>query len=319
MTRAVSSATKLTRQLLAFSRRQAMVPEHIVLQERLPTMRELLAPVLGSLMQLDMHVAPDTRPIRVDAAEFELALINLAINARDAMGQKGSFSIVARNVEEGLPPLLKGPMVVVEAVDNGPGIAPDVVSKVFEPFFTTKPVGEGTGLGLSQVYGLCQRAGGLATIHSDFGHGTTVRMFFPPDAGAPSEAVPSRVSARNLGKHVLLVEDNAEVAGALKPVLEALGCSVTTLDRAAQARDWLAGVAQLPDLLLTDVVMPGELSGIELAQHVRERWPMLKVIMITGYAEQMETIVGLGFSVLPKPCSLEMLGEAIEKAFRVVP
>jgi CheY-like chemotaxis protein len=116
---------------------------------------------------------------------------------------------------------------------------------------------------------------------------------------------------------VLLVEDNAEVAAALKPVLEALGCRVTAVDRGEQALDWLARQEQLPDLLLTDVVMPGEVGGIVLAQQVRQRWPTLKVIMITGYAEQMETIVGLGFTVLPKPCSLEMLGEAIEKAFRV--
>jgi signal transduction histidine kinase len=178
--RAVSSATKLTRQLLAFSRRQALVAEYMLLQERLPTLQDLLGPVLGSQVQFSMDVAPDTRPIMVDAAEFELALINLAINARDAMPGGGSFRVTARNAHAAeLPPLLQGDMVVVDASDTGTGIDADTLAKVFEPFFTTKPVGEGTGLGLSQVYGLCQRAGGTATIESELGQGSTVRLFFP--------------------------------------------------------------------------------------------------------------------------------------------
>ena len=165
MGRAVASATKLTRQLLAFSRRQAMVPQHTVLQDKLLAVGELLHPVLGGQVRLEVTVAPDTRPIRVDAAEFELALINLAVNSRHALGPSGGyFRVHAQNAEAGLSPLFQGPMVVVQASDNGAGIAPEVLAKVFEPFFTTKPVGEGTGLGLSQVYGLCQRAGGLATI-----------------------------------------------------------------------------------------------------------------------------------------------------------
>jgi signal transduction histidine kinase len=317
MGRAIASATKLTRQLLAFSRRQAMVAQHTVLQERLPAIGELLNPVLGSQVRLDVQVAADTRPIRIDAAEFELALINLAVNSRHAIAQNGCFRISARNAEQDLPPLLKGPMVVVEASDDGRGIEPDVLAKVFEPFFTTKPVGEGTGLGLSQVYGLCHRAGGLATIDSAPGRGTVVRMFFPPDSVGPDAARPDgHPPRRDLGKHVLVVEDNPEVAAALRPVLEALGCTVTALDRAADALDWLGRQAQLPDLVLTDVVMPGEMDGLALAQQVRGRWPALKVVMMTGYAEQMDGIVRMGFTVLPKPCSVEMLAEAIEAAAR---
>ena len=222
----------------------------------------------------------------------------------------------ARNAEAGLSPLFQGPMVVVQASDNGAGIAPDVLAKVFEPFFTTKPVGEGTGLGLSQVYGLCQRAGGLATIESEPGRGTTVRMFFPPDTAGP-DAVKSAggLPSRRLGKHLLVVEDNPEVSSALKPVLEALGCRATVLDRAADAAAWLQDNQHaLPDLLLTDVVMPGEMDGLALARLVRERWPALRVVMMTGYAERMDSIVRLGFPVLPKPCSVEMLAEAIEAA-----
>lgn len=313
--RAVGSATKLTRQLLAFSRRQALVPEHMTLQDRLPTVRDLLRPVLGSQIELAVSVAPDTLPILVDSAEFELALINLAINARDAMPAGGRFQMSAYNATGDLPPLLKGAMVVVEAADTGEGIAPEVIDKVFEPFFTTKPVGQGTGLGLSQIYGLCQRAGGQATISSRPGEGTTVRLFFPaaPQRAADLPQTPQSAS-RQLGKRILLVEDNAEVAAALTPVLEAMGCSVTHLDRGAKARDWLLQQqAGLPDLLLSDVVMPGEMDGLALAQFARARFPALKIILMTGYAEQLESISTQGHEVLPKPCSPDMLADAIRR------
>ena len=313
--RALGSATKLTRQLLAFSRRQALLPEHVSLHERLPGLRDLLAPVLGSRIRLEIAVDGATAPIRVDAAEFELALINLAINARDALGGDGAFTVRARNASEGLPPLLQPPMVVVEAEDNGSGIPPEVLGKVFEPFFTTKPVGEGTGLGLSQVYGLCQRAGGLATVESTPGQGTTVRMYFPPDTAGPAAVAPAdQPLNRSLGLHVLLVEDNTEVASALVPLLQALGCSVTHLERATAARDWLASrlMDQLPDVLLTDVVMPGQMDGLALAQQVRSGWPQLRIVVMTGYAEHLDAIARAGFSILPKPCSAQQLAQALQ-------
>jgi signal transduction histidine kinase len=313
--RAVWSATKLTRQLLAFSRRQPLVPEYVQLQERLPKFRDLLEPLLGSKIELLVETAPDTRPILIDSAEFELALINLAVNARDAMAGDGRFEIVARNAAaDELPPKLTPPMVVLEAVDTGAGIPPEVLDKVFEPFFTTKPVGGGTGLGLSQIYGLCQRAGGLATIHSEVGIGTTVRLYFPgveersPGAIDEPQAVPG-----NLDRSLLLVEDNDEVAAALQPVLQAIGCKVTRLNRAAAARDWLARQSMLPDVLLTDVVMPGEMDGVALARIVREKYPGLRIILMTGYAEQMEAISRLGFEIIPKPCSAEMLASTIAR------
>ncbi len=314
--RAVGSATKLTRQLLAFSRRQALVPEIIQLAERLPAMQDLIHPVLGGRVQLALAVAPGTAPILVDSAEFELALINLAINARDAMPAGGSFSVAARNAAPAeVPPLLQGPMVLVEARDTGSGIAPDVIAKVFEPFFTTKPVGQGTGLGLSQVYGLCQRAGGVATVDSEPGRGTAVRLFFPAmngHAAAPAE-VPAALR-RNLDKRVLMVEDNDEVAGALQQVLEAMGCSVTRLDRAGLGLEWLAQQHRsgaMPDLMLSDVVMPGDMDGLALARQVRQLYPGLRLILMTGYAEQLDAISKSGFEVLPKPCSPEMLAQAL--------
>jgi signal transduction histidine kinase len=314
--RAVGSATKLTRQLLAFSRRQALVPEHLRLQDRLPTFRDLLEPVLGSQVLLSVSVAAETFPIVVDPAEFELALINLAVNARDAMPDGGRFRLAARNAAgDELPPKANGPMVMVEASDTGTGIEPAILDKVFEPFFTTKPVGTGTGLGLSQIYGLCQRAGGLATIHSEVGTGTTVRLFFPASTERPADG-PGTASAApgNLGKTILLVEDNDEVAAALQPVLQMLGCHVTRVDRAEAALGWLRRQTLLPDVVLTDVVMPGEMDGVGLAQTVRTRFPSVRIILMTGYAEQLEAISRQGFEILPKPCSAEVLGAAIGRA-----
>ena len=267
--RAVGSATKLTRQLLAFSRRQALVPEHIRLQDKVPALRDLLAPVLGSQVQLALDAAPDTRAILVDAAELELAMINLAINARDAMPAGGRFEVAARNASGPLPPPLEGPMVLLEVTDTGLGIAPEVLDKVFEPFFTTKPVGEGTGLGLSQVYGLCQRAHGMATVESRLGLGTTVRLFFPATEAKPGGPAPVSAVLRQIDRTVLLVEDNEEVASALQPVLESMGCKVQWMSRATAARDWLGEQGSLPDLMLSDVMMPGEMDGLALAQHVR--------------------------------------------------
>jgi signal transduction histidine kinase/ActR/RegA family two-component response regulator len=316
--RAVDSATKLTRQLLAFSRRQALVPETVDLAQKLPAARALLAPVLGGQVKLEIAVQQGTRPITVDMAELELALLNLAINARDAMPDGGSLTIVACNAREPLPPRLAGrPAVAVQACDSGPGIPPELLTKVFEPFFTTKPVGQGTGLGLSQVYGLCERAGGVATIHNEAGRGAAITLYFPAaDVEAAVQPERPRSEGAALGKTVLVVEDNDQVAGSLMPVLDALGCRATRVDRAEIARDWLAAQAELPDLVLTDVVMPGEMDGLALAKHLRTAMPEMPVLLMTGYAERMDAISDLGFEVLPKPCSAELLAAAIARVTR---
>jgi signal transduction histidine kinase/ActR/RegA family two-component response regulator len=317
ISRAVESATKLTRQLLAFSRRQALVPEHVDLRSKLPAARALLSPVLGSQIDLTIEVHPDTLPITVDMAELELALLNLAINARDAMGTRGSFMVTAKN-SVGAPEKLNGrSAVVIEATDTGSGIEPGVLNKVFEPFFTTKPIGQGTGLGLSQVYGLCERAGGVATIRSRVGAGTTVGLYFPATHTQPIAVEESRSQVRrDLGKTVLLVEDNDEVSATLVPVLDALGCRVFRVASAAAALEWLSARAAAPDLVLSDVVMPGDMDGLGLATHLRASHPTLRVILMTGYAERLDSIERQGFDVLPKPCSAEILAAAIARAGR---
>lgn len=311
--RAVKSATNLTRQLLAFSRRQPLVAEHVVLQEKLPSIKDLVSPAVGSQIQLEVQVAPDTAPVTLDLAELELALLNLAINARDAMPKGGALLIVARNAtdaESGSSASHR--MVLIDVQDSGSGIAPEVLSKVFEPFFTTKAVGEGTGLGLSQVYGMCQRLGGQADISSEVGVGTRVRLMLPAAAPQAQPASAPHTPLSPLNKTVLMVEDNEDVAASLVPILESLGCRVTHVDRTAKARELLERGEQ-PDIVLSDVVMPGDMDGVGLAQYIRQAWPQQQLLLMTGYAEQLDSIRRLGFEVLPKPCTPDMLYTALAK------
>jgi signal transduction histidine kinase/BarA-like signal transduction histidine kinase len=309
--RAVESATKLTRQLLAFSRRQALTPEIISLQERLPSLRDLLQPTLGSRVTLSIEVHPDTPPVCVDAAELELALINLAVNAGDAMPHGGEFRLAAGTLQTDA-----GAMVWITAADTGEGMPEEVAAKAFDPFFTTKPLGKGTGLGLSQVQALCRRAGGDVMLKSVPGGGTRFTLQFPASAQAPS-AVPALDGRQpSFGKSVLLVEDNAEVAAVVIPVLEKLGCRVVHRDSADAALHWLEQPDTAVDLLLTDVVMPGGKDGIALVKIVKERYPALKVLMMTGYAEQVDAIGEMGYEVLSKPFSPRALADALERVLQ---
>ncbi len=310
--RAVKSATNLTRQLLAFSRRQPLVAEHVVLQEKLPSIKDLISPAVGSQIQLDVQVDPDTAPVTLDLAELELALLNLAINARDAMPKGGSLTIRARNATESDASGLTADMVLIEVADTGAGIAPELLSKVFEPFFTTKAVGEGTGLGLSQVYGMCQRVNGRAEIASEVGVGTRVRLLLPRADEQPETKAAPDPTLSSLDKSVLMVEDNEDVAASLLPILESLGCRVTHVDRTAKARNLLEQGVR-PDIVLSDVVMPGDMDGVGLAQYIRKTWPQQQLLLMTGYAEQLDSIRNLGFEVLPKPCTPQMLYTALAK------
>ncbi|WP_436129016.1 ATP-binding protein [Acidovorax sp. LjRoot117] len=318
--RAVKSATNLTRQLLAFSRRQPLVAEHVVLQDKLPSIKDLVSPALGSQIHLQVHVDAATAPVTLDLAELELSLLNLAINARDAMPRGGNLSIVSRNataLEAGGGGGVLG-MVLIDVQDSGTGIAHEVLHKVFEPFFTTKAVGEGTGLGLSQVYGMCQRLGGRAEISSQVGAGTRVRLILPAAVPRAEAAAAPHPTLASLDKSVLMVEDNADVAASLVPILESLGCRVTHVDRTAKARALLERGDQ-PDIVLSDVVMPGDIDGVAFAQYIRQEWPQQRLLLMTGYAEQLDNIRRLGFSVLPKPCTPEMLYTALAKVMQEPP
>ena len=316
--RAVEAGAKLTRQLLSFSRRQALHPERIDLQQRLSAVLDMLKPALGSNVRVSAQVEPDTAAIEVDAAELELALLNLAINAKDAMPDGGRLDIVAANATRSEAPA-DGAFVCITVKDNGAGIEPALLDRVFEPFFTTKPVGQGTGLGLSQVYGFCARAGGTATIDSKVGLGSTIRLLLPAAAAATEDTMPAPAAPitplRDL--HVLLVEDNDEVAAATQSVLESMGCRVSrrvNADDALRALDERNGAF---DVMLTDIVMPGAIDGLELCDRVGRAFPQLPVVVMSGYSASMSRAADQQLDVLPKPCPPAALAAAITKAIGI--
>ncbi len=306
MSRAIKSGVRLTRQLLSFSRRQALRPERIALQQWLPATEDLIRSTLGRSVELSVDVARDVLPIDVDTAELELALINTALNAQHAMPSGGVLRIAARNVAKA--PGGNSPMVLISIEDNGSGIAPELLGRVFEPFFTTKAAGKGTGLGLSQVYGLCAQAGGQAVVDSSVGRGTTIGLYFPPatesvvEAGAPLETAPN-----TLDGHVLLVEDNDDVATATESLLIAAGLRVTRVPSADAAIATLAANDSRLDVVLSDISMPGSMDGIELAFRLKSDHPSLPVLLTTGYAERIGDAMAGGFRVLAKPAAADEL------------
>ncbi len=319
--RAVRTGAQLTRQLLAFSRRQVVRVETIRLQERLPALLVLVRPLLPPGVDVEVDVDPDTAGIDVDGAEFELAVLNLVGNARDAMPDGGLVRLSARNAtaaeSEGFP----GPHVVVAVEDGGLGIAQELLPRVFEPFFSTKPHGEGTGLGLAQVMALCRSAGGTARIRSEPGRGTTVTMVFaatacaPPDPGRAAAAEPPRT----LGLRVLLAEDNPDVAVATQELLETMGCTVRRVADADAAVDALATPSAGPaeptfDVVLSDIAMPGSRDGIALGGWIRAHRPGIGVVLMTGYAERLGKASEQGLVVLPKPCPPAALAQALWEA-----
>jgi signal transduction histidine kinase/CheY-like chemotaxis protein len=314
--RAVLSGERLTRQLLAFARRQPLHPEVLSLQERLPILLALVAPTLGPRIAGECNVDPDTPSVEVDAAELELAIINLAVNAKDAMPEGGRFRLSARRArsqEADIP----GDFVLISVADTGTGIDPEVMDRVFEPFFTTKPHGQGTGLGLSQVYGLCTQAGGTARIESVAGSGTEVKLFLPAvdrvQAATPAVA---KSDSEPLDCSILLVEDNEDLAGATSALLERVGCRVQWANSGDAARALIEGGTALCDVVVSDMAMPGELDGLGLAEFLRERHPDLPVVLMTGYASQLHEASARRFTVLSKPCQPEALISAVRSALR---
>lgn len=287
--RALKNGQSLTRQLLGVARKQPLHNETIDVGQWLGTCRELLKTSLGSKSSLVVAIEPGVWPVRIDVAELELAVINLAVNARDAMPAGGRFTVGARNVtlrrEDGFP--LTGDFVQISLDDTGIGMAPDVLARAFEPLFTTKGQGMGTGLGLPQVFAFCERSGGLATIDSAVGAGTSVRLYLPR-ARAEDIVVRPPAAVHDggalTGLHVLLVEDNGEVAAGTEALLTLLGHRVTYAPTADDALRLIEGVAANDafDLVISDIHMPGRLNGIDLAEAVGKRPDKLPVILVTG-------------------------------------
>jgi signal transduction histidine kinase/FixJ family two-component response regulator len=333
MERALKSGQSLTRQLLGVARKQPLRTETLFLDRWLPTCRELLRASLGAKVSLVMDIGAQTWPIRADVAELELALINVAVNARDAMVSGGRFTVRGSNIvfrhEDGFP--LTGEFVQLSLEDTGVGMASDVLARAFEPLFTTKPKGMGTGLGLPQVFAFCESSGGLAAIDSAVGAGTSVRLYLPraadePEAAVPVEAVTEESSAPH-GLRILLVEDNEEVAAGTEALLQMMGHQVTCVFNAdtalrlfddAHAKQARTGEPLPFDLVLSDIHMPGALNGIDLAEKVLAFDTKLPVILVTGYAEELDRARRVDVRVLSKPFDIGLLEKLLETIQRDV-
>jgi CheY-like chemotaxis protein len=255
--------------------------------------------------------------IEADPGELESALLNMAVNARDAMPNGGRFAIAACNVsflgDEGGEDAPVGEFVEIAVSDVGCGIPSDILVKVTEPYFTTKDANQGTGLGLSQVDGFVQQSGGRMRIESELGEGTTIRIWLPRARAAPvGDHAPS--TPRGTTKlQILLVEDNADVAEVTCGLVEQLGHRVSVVGSAAGALRWLAEVEQAPDLVVSDIVMAGEMNGLGLARELRREQPHIPVLLVTGYSLEAQAI-GDEFPLLSKPYHLEDLGRALQAA-----
>ncbi|MEN8503732.1 MULTISPECIES: hybrid sensor histidine kinase/response regulator [Paraburkholderia] len=327
MERALKSGQSLTRQLLGVARKQPLRNETLALERWLPACRELLRASLGAKISLVIDVAAGIWPMRVDVAELELALINIAVNARDAMPNGGRFTVRATNIhfrhEDGFP--LTGDFVQLSLEDTGAGMAPDVLARAFEPLFTTKAKGMGTGLGLPQVFAFCERSGGLAAIDSAVGAGTSVRLYLPRATAAPEAEGPAEARAEESGAphglRILLVEDNEEVAAGTEALLQMMGHQVTCVFNAdtalrlfddAHAKQARTGEPLPFDLVLSDIHMPGKMNGIDLAEAVLAFDTRLPVILMTGYAEELDRARHVNVRVLSKPFDIALLDQLLQ-------
>ena len=318
MRRAVARGTGLTRHLLAFSRRTPVNPESIDIASHLKGMREMLDGSLGGHIHIEMKFGEDVWPVEIDAGEMELAVLNLCLNARDAVTGGGTVTIAAENVVIEEERGSHKQCVKLSVTDTGCGMPPDVLSRALEPFFTTKDVGKGSGLGLPQVYGFAHQSGGQVTIDSEVGVGTIVTLLLPRSLQDPVESVGTADSSgvpvpRSDGArrgHVLLVEDDQEVSALTREMLNSLGFAVTHVTGAEAALGALAN-ARAVDAVLSDIMMPGGVSGVELAREISRRHPTLPIILTTGYVEAAARMKDGEFHLLLKPYSLEALADAL--------
>ena len=315
---ATSRGESLTRQLLAFSRRQMLTPAVIDLTQRLPELKDMLTRSLRDDITTEVLVPDESCAVKVDPSELELALLNLAVNARDAMPNGGTLTLTVKPVVlEGSATAegLTGDFVAIGVADTGSGIAPEILHHVFEPFFTTKEVGKGTGLGLSQVYGFAKQSGGTATVISTVGRGTAITIYLPrtQEVPAPSTAPMKAEAAPRRAGTVLVVEDSPEVAEVATAYFQQLGYMVKQVASGDEALELLAKDAKI-DLVFSDILMPGGMNGLELGHAIRRRDAAMPVLLATGYSDSARDAVEQGFIVLQKPFDLAALEQALREA-----
>jgi signal transduction histidine kinase/CheY-like chemotaxis protein len=307
----------LTRQLLTFARRQSLNPSVVDLRERIEGLSQMLANSLGGDIALTHDLAADVWPVKIDLGEFELALVNIAVNARDAMPEGGTLHLSGRNItltrSSGVGQL-GGEFVALALSDTGTGIAPQLVARVFEPFFTTKPVGKGTGLGLSQVYGFAHSSDGHVTATSAIGRGTTITLYLPRAYAEAPAALrsPDAPRARQAEGTVLVVEDNVDVADVTVGLIKQLGYEALFAENGADALQRLQSGEKV-DLVFSDIVMPGGMDGIQLAAEVRRLFPDMPVLLTSGYSDAARA-AEMRYPILRKPFESSDLEKALSDA-----
>jgi signal transduction histidine kinase/ActR/RegA family two-component response regulator len=315
--RAAERGARLVRQILTFSRRQPLKTDLVDLQARSEELSDMLGRAVRGDIRLILSLAEDLWPVACDVTELEIALMNLCVNARDAMPKGGLVRVEGRNCRldgaAGHSTTLSGEFVALSVSDTGSGIDPENMKKVFEPFFTTKEIGKGTGLGLSQVYGFAQQSGGMATIDSRLGEGTIVTLYLPRAIGvaAPLPKPGKQAAIRGTGA-VLLVEDDDDVADVAKKILKLIGY------RADHVRDGATALALLLsgqkfDVVLSDIIMPGGMNGLDLARKVRQHFPDLPILLASGFARATGEVYREGFDIIAKPYSADALAEALRR------
>lgn len=312
---------ELTRQLLAFARRQPLQPERVQIEELLAASIRLLRRTLGEQVEVTFRVEGAVWPVAVDVAQLEAAITNLAINARDAMPEGGRLGIVLGNAGldadyvATMPDVQVGDYVLIEIHDSGHGMSPETLARAFEPFFTTKPPGKGTGLGLSMVYGFMKQSGGHIRIYSEVGHGTTVKLYLPRAPAAAGEQLPAPEpeAAPGGSETILVVEDNPDVRRVVVRQLRSLGYTPIEAPDAHEALAVLHGAAAI-DLVFSDVVMPHGMSGFDLGREAEHLRPGLKVLFTSGFPSatfaSAPELAG-GIQLLSKPYRKQDLARAI--------
>ena len=317
----IDRASKLTGQLLAFARRQALKPEVFDPAQRVRSITEMLRTIVGARIHIAMEIGCEACHVEADASQFEIALVNMAVNARDAMNDEGRLTV--RVDEVSAMPAIRGHsggvgrFVAVSLTDTGCGIAPDKLDHIFEPFFTTKEVGKGTGLGLSQVFGFAKQSEGDVAVQSEIGRGTTFTLYLPRVEGDDARDRPSKeeraggIEEHGDGRRVLVVEDNVEVGRFSTQILQDLGYETTWATNGTEALKVLSEANGF-DAVFSDVVMPG-MSGVDLGLEIRRRYPGLPVVLTSGYSHVLAEEGRHGFELIQKPYAAEELSRVLRR------